>query len=91
MGELNETVSLEIRGHLARLQLTRSEAAEALGVSSRAMTDLLGNRRTWRVDEIDKVAEWLEVNPEDLFFPKRDGADDRSHRQPPKKGAADDS
>lgn len=75
MGELNQTVSLEITGHLARLQLTRTEAAEALGVSAETMADLLGNRRVWRVDEVDRVAEWLEVNPQDLFFPKR--ADER--------------
>ena len=76
MGELNETVSLEIRERLAELQLTQSEAAQALGVSARTMADLLGNRRRWRVDEIDKIAEWLKTSPEDLFFPKRGASED---------------
>ncbi|EFV13532.1 hypothetical protein [Segniliparus rugosus] len=75
MGELNQTVSLEVERHLARLQRTRADAAQALGVSPETMADLLGNRRVWQVDEVDKVAEWLEINPKDLFFPQR--ADER--------------
>lgn len=74
MGELNETVSREVRGHLDRLQLTLPEAARALGVSERTIADLLGNRRGWQVDEIDKIAEWLDVGAEELFFPKRGAA-----------------
>lgn len=70
MGELNETVSLTVQGHLDRLALTRTDAAQALGVSQQTLADLLGNRRVWRLDEVDNIAEWLEVSPKDLFFPE---------------------
>jgi DNA-binding Xre family transcriptional regulator len=75
MGELNETVSLEVQGHLDRLALTRADAAQALGVSQDVLADLLGNRRVWRLDEVDKIAEWLEVDPKDLFYPERKTAE----------------
>ncbi|ADG96713.1 helix-turn-helix domain protein [Segniliparus rotundus DSM 44985] len=71
MGELNETVSRTVQGHLDRLGLSRSDAAQALGVSQQTLADLLGNHRVWRLDEVDSIAEWLEVSPKDLFFPGR--------------------
>lgn len=40
-----------------------------LGVSLRTVSDLLGNRRPWRMDEIETVSAWLDVSPGDLIFP----------------------
>jgi hypothetical protein len=70
MGDLNQTVSLEIRGHLARRRLKRNDLAGVLDLSLRTVSDLLGERRPWRVDEIETVAAWLGISAADLLFPK---------------------
>ncbi|ADG97679.1 hypothetical protein Srot_1208 [Segniliparus rotundus DSM 44985] len=73
MGDLNQTVTLEVRGHLARRRLKRNDMANILKVSLRTVSDLLGERRPWRVDEIETVAAWLDISVSDLLFPKHAG------------------
>lgn len=78
MGDLNRTVTLEVRGHLARRRLKRNDVANILGVSLRTISDLLGERRPWRVDEIETIAAWLDIGIAELLFPKH--ASYRNHR-----------
>jgi hypothetical protein len=66
---LNRRVSLEVRGHLAKRRLKRQDAANALNVSIRTVSDLLGERRPWRIDEVETVAAWLDISPAELMFP----------------------
>ena len=80
MGDLNRTVTLEMRGHLARRRLKRNDVANALGVSLRTVSDLLGERRPWRVDEIETLAVWLDISVSELLFPRHAGY---SNRRPP--------
>ncbi|ADG97268.1 hypothetical protein Srot_0789 [Segniliparus rotundus DSM 44985] len=66
---LNQTVALEVRGHLAKRRLKRRDLAHALNVSVRTVSDLLGERRPWRIDEVETVAAWLDISPAELMFP----------------------
>ena len=82
MGDLNRTVTLEVRGHLARRRLKRNDVANILEVSLRTVSDLLGERRPWRVDEIETIAAWLDISVSDLLFPKHTSYSTRRKRAP---------
>ncbi|MGL6234851.1 MAG: helix-turn-helix domain-containing protein [Segniliparus sp.] len=90
MGDLNRTVTLEVRGHLARRRLKRNDVANVLDVSLRTVSDLLGERRPWRVDEIETIAAWLDISVSELLFPKH--ASYNSRRPPaPRRNHADEA
>ncbi|ADG97622.1 transcriptional regulator, XRE family [Segniliparus rotundus DSM 44985] len=69
----NQHVALEVRAHLARRRLKRADLAAVLGVSLRTVSDLLGERRAWRLDELEAVARWLGLELADLLPAKARG------------------
>ncbi|EFV14252.1 helix-turn-helix domain-containing protein [Segniliparus rugosus] len=89
MGDLNRTVTLEVRGHLARRRLKRSDVANILEISLRTVSDLLGERRPWRVDEIETIAAWLDISVSDLLFPKHTSYSARRKKAPAEGGPFD--
>lgn len=47
--------------------LKKKHVAEKAGYSRQQFSDLLNSRRTFKVDDIIRVAKALEVTPNDLF------------------------
>jgi hypothetical protein len=65
--------------------------ANILKVSLRTVSDLLGERRAWRVDEIEIVAAWLDISVSDLLFPKHAGYSGRRPQAQRRAAAQEDS
>lgn len=64
---LNQTVSGEIRAHMARQQRTQADLAATLGLSQGQVSQRLHGRIVWSVDEVGAVAAWLHVSPAELI------------------------
>lgn len=63
----NVAMSDEIRGQLARAHRTQADLAAVLGVSQPQVSARMRGDVPWRVDELLKVAEWLDVAPSVLL------------------------
>jgi transcriptional regulator with XRE-family HTH domain len=65
---LTETVAAEVRAHLARRNISRSIAAEHIGISRTLLWNRLRGESPFTVTELEKLAELLEV-PVTQFLP----------------------
>jgi len=54
-------VNAEIRAHMARKGDRQADLAAVLDLSQASVADRLNGRREWRLSELTKVAEWLDV------------------------------
>lgn len=64
---VSKNVSDVVNLLLARDRMTRHELAEAVGISGSAVTRSMSGERTWRVDEIPRLAEVFDVPINTLF------------------------
>ncbi len=63
----NVALADEIRGQLARSHRTQADLAALLGVSQPQVSARMRGEVPWRVDELVRVAEWLDVRPSVLL------------------------
>jgi plasmid maintenance system antidote protein VapI len=56
-------VAAEIRAEMARQQRKQGDLAEALGISKAGMSQRLNGRQELTVNEVVRIAEWLECDP----------------------------
>lgn len=64
---LTGRVAANLRGELARRQLTHEEFADRAGMTRQAMTNRLGNRTAISLEELETFARLLEVEPAKLL------------------------
>lgn len=64
---LSARVAEEIRVLLARRQMSRSELSRRLGVSAMWVSDRLRGQTPIGLDDVERIAEVLEVSPAELF------------------------
>lgn len=64
----------KLKGKITEKCDTQQKFAEALGISERALSEKLNNKSFWKQIEIDKSAELLGINQENIgiyFFLKK--------------------
>jgi len=64
---VTQAVSGEIRACMARGQHTQGELATVLGLSQPSVSSRLKGDVAWDVDELAKVAQWLDVSLSELI------------------------
>lgn len=61
-------IAAEVRAELSRQHMTHSQLGEIIGVDQGAATLRIRGARSFRAEELAKVADWLGV-PVSNFFP----------------------
>lgn len=63
MGMTNQRLSDNIRAEMARKRMTQKQVADVLELTQQSVNDRLQGRTPWRVDELTRLAESLEIEP----------------------------
>lgn len=58
----NQRINENIRAELARKQMTQTQVADVLGLTQSGVSSRLGGRTPWRVDELTRLAEALQLS-----------------------------
>lgn len=64
---LSETATSNIRAEAARVGVTQTDIARALGISQSAISARWNGKTEWSLDDIDTVAILLNLDPLDLL------------------------
>lgn len=64
---LRETVAGEVRARMARKRVRQVDLAEVLGMSQPSLSQRLTGRYPFTVDELDRLAQFFDVEPADLI------------------------
>ncbi len=67
--KLSETVAANVRLEAARVGVTQGDLARELGLSRSAVSLRYTHRVAWRIDELERVAWYLNLPVTDLFAP----------------------
>lgn len=67
----NATVAANIRGELARMGSTQGQLAQHLGASDMSISRRMKGYNDFTASEIAAIADYLEVDPGELFVAKK--------------------
>lgn len=65
--KLHDRFNDTVRGAMRREKVTQTELAEYLGLTYSSISLRLGEKMDWRLLEVFKVMEYLELKGEDVF------------------------
>lgn len=68
--ELASDIAAEVRAEISRQKKTQIQIAEQLGMTQPQISERMRGVTEWRISELVRLAEWLEV-PLDHFVPAR--------------------
>lgn len=63
-----DAIAAEVRAELARQNKTQRDVAEAIDMAQPVVSLRLQGKRSWRAEELARLAEWLDV-PVSRFIP----------------------
>lgn len=69
MAESQNVVRANIRGAMARHDISQAHIAKALRVTQQAVSQKLSGRRSITIDELEVIAAAIGVRPEELYRP----------------------
>lgn len=67
-------IAANVRAELARKQLEQKDIAAALGKSNAAISERMNARLSWRIDELQAIAQLLDVTLDQLLQPATEQA-----------------
>jgi transcriptional regulator with XRE-family HTH domain len=70
MSNLTEAVAAAVRAELARRGLRQQAVALALGLSQPAISDRLRGRTPFTLDDLERLARLLDIDPAELLQPR---------------------
>lgn len=71
LDRLNDVVMSNVLAELGARRVTQREAAKALGISEQAFSDRVRRRTRITLDDVERFAEMLGLEPFDLLVPRR--------------------
>src|SRR3712207_2642621 len=66
---LQQAISLSVKLRMVARGLTRRDVADALGITTSAVTARFRDRTKWSVDDLDALCALLQVTPAELVTP----------------------
>lgn len=63
-------VAAELRGHLARQRLRQIDVSAGTGISQASLSRRLSGRGSFTIDELTRLAAFLEIDCDQLLPPK---------------------